>query len=132
MTNTNDKNNAFLLHLTSFCAYLFPFGGIIVPWVVWEIKKEESDYLNRVGKDVVNFNLSYLLYTTILAIIIIALVAFMFVNHFNHLIIFSAICVGLMIAALEIIKFILIILGSISANRGELYKYPGTINFINY
>lgn len=131
MENQNENNNAFFMHLTSFCGYLFPFGSIIVPLVVWESKKKESERLDQVGKEVLNFNLSYALYITVLGLMLGAMVLSMIFGHFNHLALFFIISTAILTGALAIAKFILIILGSISANRGENFKYPATIHFIN-
>ena len=131
MENQNENNSAFFMHLTSFCGYLFPFGSIIVPLVVWESKKKESERLDQVGKEVLNFNLSYTLYITGLGLVLGAMVLSMIFGHFNHLALFFIISTAISTVALTIVKFILIILGSMSANRGENYKYPATINFIN-
>jgi len=131
MEKQNESNSAFFMHLTSFCGYLFPFGSIIVPLVVWESLKKESERLDRTGKDVLNFNLSYALYMTVLGLIILALGISMIFGHYNHLALFFIISIAILTGALIILKFILIILGSVSAGRGEHYRYPATINFIN-
>jgi uncharacterized Tic20 family protein len=110
---------------------LFPFGSIIVPLVVWESKKRESERLDRAGKEVLNFNLSYALYITVLGLIILALGISMIFGQYNHLALFFIISTAILTGALVFIKFILIILGSISASRGEHYRYPATIHFIN-
>jgi uncharacterized Tic20 family protein len=131
MEKQNENNSAFFMHLTSFCGYLFPFGSIIVPLVVWESLKKDSERLDRTGKDVLNFNLSYALYITVLGLIILALGISMIFGHYNHMALFFIISTAILTGALVILKFILIILGSVSAGRGEYYKYPATIHFIN-
>ncbi|MFD1315869.1 DUF4870 domain-containing protein [Namhaeicola litoreus] len=131
MKNTNEKNNSLLMHLSSLCAYIFPLGGIVVPLVVWELQKEKSESMNKEGKSVVNFNLSYALYFTIGVLMIISLAIFMAAHEANHFLLFSIICLVVFLVILSIAKFILIILGVMSANKGEDFHYPGTIKFIN-
>lgn len=142
MALKNDNSNAFLIHISAFAGYFFPLGGVIAPIVFWQVKKNESKYLDEHGKEAVNFNLSFLLYTFILGL---ALIPFFFgtlfrvfenIDHmhnefnfgFPHLFgIFGGISI---IGLLAIIRFTLIILASIRANNGEHYKYPFTINFV--
>ncbi len=55
MSNRNDFNTAFLLHLSAFFGFVFPFGGVIAPLVVWELKKRDSQFLeirqNKTNQD---------------------------------------------------------------------------------
>ncbi len=118
------------MHLSSFAGYLFPFGAIIVPLVIWESKKKESELLNRTGKEVINFNLSYLLYTITILVIIASMGISIAINEIQHFNIFLIISLGVVLAVLSVIKFIFIVLAAVKANQGEEYKYPLTISFI--
>ncbi len=44
-----------LLHLSQFCGYIVPLAGLVVPIVLWQIKKDESEIIDRHGKIVVNW-----------------------------------------------------------------------------
>lgn len=130
MSNTSENNSAFLIHLSSFSGYLFPFGAIIVPLIIWEIMKKDSKFLNKSGKEVINFNLSYLLYVTILIIAVISFAVSIAINDIHHLNLFFVISLAVLIGVISIVKFVLIIVGAVKANQGEEYKYPLTINFL--
>ena len=119
------------MHLSSLCAYIFPLGGIVVPLVVWEMQKDKSEKIMKEGKSVINFNLGYALYFAIAILIVVSLAIFMAVHEANHFLLFSIICMAVFIMILSITKFVLIILGVMSANKGQEFHYPGTINFIN-
>jgi uncharacterized Tic20 family protein len=130
MSNKNQYQRAFLLHLSAFFSFVFPFGGVIAPLVFWEMKKKESEFLNVNGKEAVNFNLSFLLYTFILGTSILPFAfrsVFLEMHHFD---LFGMLSMGSLIAVLATIRFILIIVAAIKANNGEVYKYPLTIKFI--
>lgn len=149
MTTTNEKNNAFLIHLSAFTGYFIPLGSILVPLIVWNLKKDESEFVNQHGKEAVNFNLSFLLYYTVLFISMFPLI---FKNIFNlashaedleHLENFEQISqlfsfggwfslfgIILLIGAMAIFKFIVIIMASIKAQQGANYSYPLRIKFI--
>ena len=130
MTHRNDNNNAFLLHLSAFFGYIFPFGAVVGPLVIWEMNKRKSSFLDKNGKEAINFNLSYLLYTFILGLSIIPFIVRTVTTDFHHLDLFGMISVGSIIGVLAVIKFVLIILAAIKANQGEVYNYPLTIKFI--
>ncbi len=130
MSYKNDQNNAFLLHLSAFFGYIFPFGAVVAPLIFWELKKKKSDFIDKNGKEAVNFNLSYLLYTFILGFSFIPFAFRSFFNDLHHLDLFGLITIGTFIGILSIIKFVLIIIAATKANQGEIYKYPLTIKFI--
>ena len=130
MSKRNDNNNAFLLHLSAFFGYIFPFGAVVGPLVIWELNKRKSEFIDVNGKEAVNFNLSYLLYTMILGLSIVPFVLRIALEDFQHLDLFGIVSVGSLIGILAVVKFVLIIVAAIKANRGEVYKYPLTIKFI--
>lgn len=130
MSYQNNNNNAFLLHLSAFFGYIFPFGAVVGPLVIWEMNKRKSDFIDKNGKEAINFNLSYLLYTFVLGLSIIPFVIRTVMNDFHHLDLFGIISVGSIIGILAIVKFVLIIFAAIKANQGEVYNYPLTIKFI--
>ena len=69
MLTQNEKNTGFLIHLSAFLSFVFPFGSIIGPVIMWSISKDKSNYLDENGIEAVNFNLSYTLYLFILGMI---------------------------------------------------------------
>lgn len=140
MTTQNEKTNAALLHLSAFAKYLIPFAGIVVPLIIWQTKKHQSQYIDENGKSVINFHLSIFVYSIVIAIII----GIFFLNTiigYIHLenagqdvvpvdLITTAIIGAAVLGIWTIAEFILIILGSVRANEGTVYKYPFSISFI--
>ena len=107
-----ERNWSMLSHLTAFTGFFFPFGGIIGPLVCWLSRRDDSEWLNINGRNALNFNLSMLLYMVLafpLCFIIIGIPIMVF---------------------LIILKVICIILASVKASKGELFRYPIVIPFI--
>lgn len=101
-----------LCHLSAFAGYFFPFGGIIGPLICWLSKKDESSWVNVNGKASLNFQISILLYMILAAPLCI-------------------IIIGIPIVAfLAVLEIVCIIIASVKASKGERYKYPLTIPFI--
>ena len=137
-----DRNVTLLTHLSGFGNYFFSMGSILFPFIIRELKKGDSKFMDELTKDVVNFNLSYLLYSILLKLLVVPLFVgslfenLFFFNRFNttffelnfnsdNIFEFAS-----LIGILAIIKFVLIVKASIAANRGEYYKYPYVIEFV--
>ena len=106
------KQMGMILHLSQLLNLIIPFGGIIAPIVIWQIKKDEIQGIDAHGKMVVNFMISCLIYAVISFILTFVLVGI------------------LGFIALAIIGIVFPIIGGIKANNGELWEYPLTIKFL--
>lgn len=141
MNKNNENTNAFLIHISAFAGFIFPFGNIITPLIAWQTLKDRSTFLDEQGKEAVNFNISYSLYVFILTLTFIPIAIssifknqnnFIRNNHFNFDIdnIFGFIGLGSITGIVYLIGIALVIIASIKAKEGENYKYPFTIKFI--
>jgi hypothetical protein len=124
MATINNTSTAFLIHISALASYIFPFGGVIAPLIIWQLKKEESTYVDEQGKEAVNFNLSFALYSFVIGLS--AFSSFFF--HFPNFIgLFGSVSIVVIIA---IIRFVFIVKASIKVTNNEYFKYPLTIPFI--
>ncbi|MGK0457735.1 MAG: putative Tic20 family protein [Polaribacter sp.] len=142
MKQNNQNTNAFLIHISAFAGFIFPFGHIITPLIAWQTLKEKSPFLNAQGKEAVNFNLSYTLYAFILTLTFIPFALGTFFRNvhnfdnfqmnfdFNTNNILGFIGFGTITGILYLVGIALIIIASLKAKDGENYKYPFTIKFI--
>lgn len=69
METTNEKSLATFTHLSTLSQYCIPFGNYIFPILIWSTNKDKSEFVDFNGKQVLNFQLSILLYSLILAVI---------------------------------------------------------------
>jgi len=142
MKKNNENTNAFLIHISAFVGFVFPFGQIITPLIAWQTLKDRSSFLDEQGKEAINFNLSYTLYAFILSIALIPLFFKSFFNNFNSFNnfqlnfdlstnnLFSIMGLGTITGILYLVGISLIIIAALKAKEGENYKYPFTIKFI--
>ncbi|MCI2229547.1 DUF4870 domain-containing protein [Polaribacter sp. MSW13] len=140
MKQNNENTNAFLIHISAFAGFIFPFGNIITPLIAWQTLKERSNFLDEQGKEAVNFNISYTLYVLILTFFIGTFYLgnlFRDFTSYNHLDInfssndlFGFIGFGSIAGVIYLIGMALVIIASLKAKEGENYKYPFTIKFI--
>lgn len=111
--NKNENTMGIVSHLLGFAGLIVPFGGnIIGPLVLWLVKRAESPYLDAVGKEVVNFNISWTIYAAIAFLSIFAFIGF------------------LILPVVGIAWLVLTIMGAIKASEGKIYRYPLTIRMI--
>ncbi len=108
---------AMLLHLSVFTGSFTFVGFILGPIVVWLIQKEQFPELTSHLKEAVNFQISMLLYTIVLLLLVIVTFG-----------------LGILIALpglliLSFLDFILVIVAAIQARDGVNYRYPMTIRF---
>lgn len=108
----SERTWAMLCHLSAFAGFFFPFGGIIGPLICWMSRKDESAWVDENGKAAMNFNLSLLLYTILIIPLCFILVGFFFLGIIYTL------------------KVVCIIIASVSSSKGEKFKYPLAIPFI--
>lgn len=150
METTSEKNIATFTHLSVLSQYIIPFGNYIFPILIWTSYKDKSEFVNYNGKQTLNFQLSLLLYTLILALIAIPIFITVFlqnlpmeaifndddllIRNFNFQGNIGLLSIGatavLLFGLLKFVEFFLVIYASIKASNGELYKYPLTIPFI--
>ncbi|QSB29313.1 DUF4870 domain-containing protein [Flavobacterium sp. CLA17] len=150
METTSEKNTATFTHLSTLSQYIIPFGNYIFPILIWTSYKDKSEFVNHHGKQTLNFQLSLLLYTLVLALIAIPIFIIVFlqnlpmeavfndedfvIRNFNFEGNIGLISIGatavLLFGLLKVVEFFLVIYASIKTSNGEYYKYPMTIPFI--
>jgi len=104
--NDDSKFWILTLHLSNFIS--IP----VFPLIIWAMKKDENIEIDRHGKDVINFQISMMIYLFASAILVFALVGIVFL-----------LLLGLYITTITIIN-------SIKVVMEKDYKYYLTIKFI--
>ena len=147
MIENHHKNIATFIHLSTFARFIFPFGNFIGPLILWVANKDKSEFIDKHGKQAINFQISILLYCLVIGAITIPFFIFNFFNGLDFinfhdignfdfnlrrpfpLLIFTGVLGGLAILAF-ILEIVFIIKASLAARDGEDFKYPLTINFL--
>ncbi|MGJ8737263.1 DUF4870 domain-containing protein [Zobellia laminariae] len=151
----HERNLAAMVHASSFSKFFIPFGNFIIPLVLWTANKKDSALVDYSGKQVLNFQISLLLYSIVLGIISIPILVGFFpdlldsslfglnhLNDYNNLNIdfsetfkfsswlFPLGVAGLAHGALFVINIVYTILAVIKTNEGQEFSYPITIKFL--
>lgn len=107
-----DRQLAVLMHLSALLGYFIPLANLLIPLVIWLVKKDESVDIDAVGREVINFNLSMLIYAVIGFILTFVLIGV------------------LVLLGLWIFGMVVTIIAALRANDGWRYRYPVTIRFL--
>ncbi|CAE6951715.1 MULTISPECIES: DUF4870 domain-containing protein [Pseudomonas] len=97
---------AMFCHFAAFLGFVFPFGNLIGPLILWQIKKDVDPFVDAQGKEALNFQIS-------------VSIAFMIS------VLLMLVVIGFMLASLVTIAgIVLAIIAGIKANEGQAYRYP--------
>jgi hypothetical protein len=109
-----------LCHLSALAGYIIPFGNVLGPLLIWQIKKNEFPSVEEHGKAALNFQLTVLiaLFVSIIASVLL-----------------SFVCIGFLlipvVVAVGLCGLIFAIIAAIKASNGEAYRYPWSLKLIS-
>lgn len=134
-----DRQWAMAAHLASLANLVVPFGAIVGPLVVWLTKRETSSFVDRHGKESLQFQVSFLAYHMVfmcggIGSFFGAMIAADAVKGAGEPIAIVAVVgvVGLIGLALLLRVFVIVmmIIAASRANAGEEFRYPLTIRLL--
>ena len=99
---------AMFIHFSILAGWVIPVAGLVVPILLWQIKKDDLPGIVPHAHVVLNWMVSSLVYAAICFVLLLVLIGF-----------FGFILLG-------IITIIYAIIGGLKANEGEVWEYPGT------
>ncbi len=97
-----------LMHVSQLLGLLIPLAGFVAPVLLWVINKDTNAKVDLHGKNILNFTISYLIYSAVLAITIIGIP---------------------LLVVLGIVYLVFVVLAAVKANNGEYWRYPFIIQF---
>lgn len=105
------------LGLVTNLVAIFGLLGLVAVVVLWVVKKDTSRFIDIVGKETLNFQISLIIYAIGLSFVAVPL---MFVCGLGFLI----------WAALGAGALIFLILAAIKSNEGMIYRFPANLRLI--
>jgi uncharacterized protein len=118
-SDATERQWAIGIHLSALLGFAGPhLLNVLGPLIIWLIKKQESPYLDAVGKRVLNFQISYSLYGFVAATLI-GLLWWLVIGLF-----FMP-----LYAVIAVAWLIFTVIGAVKESNGETYEYPFVIKF---
>lgn len=109
----NNKQLLVLTHLSQLLDFVTGIGGLVVPFLLWILKKDDVIGMDEHGKSIINFRLTMLIYLIICVPLVL---------------LFGLGLLGFLLIGISYLIFP--ILNAIKASNNENPVYPFTIRFI--
>ncbi len=110
-TDKDTRTWAMVLHLSVLSGLIVPMAGLVVPVVIFLLKKEQVPGLAPHGYVIFNWMISALIYAVISLILMIVGIGV------------------LLMAIVAVLSLVFPIIGAIKASEGEVWPYPLSIRF---
>lgn len=108
-----ERQWAMACHLSAFLGFIIvPIGAIIGPFSIWLLKRHFHPFINRAGKESLNFQISMLIWSLLsLGLIFIG--------------------IGIiLIIALAALNVLMVIIAAVRASNGQDFHYPLSIRIL--
>jgi uncharacterized Tic20 family protein len=105
-----ERGLAALTHLSGLSGYVVPLGGVLVPIIIWFVKKDESPVVASIAKQAVLLNVVVFILIAVTLILWITIILIPLVIAFWLLLGLAAV--------------VLPIVGAVKAWDGRYYLYP--------
>ena len=112
-TSSDVRTWCVLCHASALLGLFFHFlGHLLGPLIVWLLKRGDSPEIDAHGKESLNFQLSMLIYDAIALVLCLVLIGIP------------------ILVLLWVLNTIFVIIASIQASEGKLYRYPLAMRLI--
>jgi uncharacterized Tic20 family protein len=122
----NARTWNMLCHLSALAEFILPFGNILGPLIVWQLKKNEIPSVDVHGKESLNFQIT----VTLLAFLICIPLMLLMIGFELAPLIGIASLVVLVIAGIKAASLVLLVIAGIKANNGEAFAYPFSLKLV--
>jgi len=106
------KQWAFFAHLSALVGFVIPFGSLLGPLIIWQMKKNEMPFVDDQGREALNFQITMAIAFVVCCVLMLILIGF------------------LLAAIVGLVDIIYTIIAAIAANNGQTYRYPLNLRLI--
>ena len=107
-----DKQWGLFAHLSSLAGLIIPFGNILGPLIIWQVKKDSLPFAADQGKEALNFNITIAIAAIISGLLTLVLIGF------------------LLLPLVGLAWLVFTIIAAVKANNGEAYRYPFVLRLV--
>ncbi|MEO6518989.1 MAG: DUF4870 domain-containing protein [Pseudoxanthomonas sp.] len=110
--SAEERQWGLFAHLSALAGLVIPFGNVLGPLIIWQVKKDTLPFAADQGKEALNFNITMAIAAIISGLLTLVLIGF------------------LLLPLVGLAWLIFTVLGAIKANNGEAYRYPFALRLI--
>lgn len=104
--NAEERQWGMFAHLAALAGFIIPFGNLIGPLVIWQMKKAEMPFVDDQGREALNFQITVTIALVVCAVLMVVLIG------------------ALLLPVVGIAALVLTIIAAMKANEGTRYRYP--------
>lgn len=123
-TIKEDTGYLIFLNLSALSFIIFPILGILVPFIMWTSKKDKLKDVNKIGGDLINFEINWviLLVFILFSLFLLSKIALLEGLSFNTIFI--------VVIVMYLVNIVLIIINTIRLNNKKEVLYYSLIKFL--
>ncbi len=110
--SAEERQWGLFAHLSALAGLVIPFGNVLGPLIIWQVKKDTLPFAADQGKEALNFNITMAIAAIISGLLTLVLIGF------------------LLLPLVGLAWLVFTVLGAIKANNGEAYRYPFALRLI--
>ena len=108
-----ERDWALFAHLSALLVYVTVIGGILAPFVIWLLKRDEMPFAATQAKEALNFQITVYLAALACGLLIFVLIGIP------------------LLGALIVVHVVLTIIATMKASEGIAYRYPFNLRLID-
>ena len=108
-----ERDWALFAHLSALLVYMTAIGGLLAPFLIWLLKRDEMPFAGQQAKEALNFQITVYLTAIAFALLCFILIGFP------------------LLAALVITHIVLTIIATMKASEGIAYRYPFNLRLVS-
>ena len=111
----DEHNLAMLAHLLALLGFVIPGMNILVPLLIWLIKRDESNYVAHHSRESLNFQITLTLLVAIWIALKLAIIGLFLLP---------------LVPVIVVTALILMIRAALKASAGDYYRYPFCLRLV--
>jgi len=111
-SDSKSRNLAMCCHLLSLIGYFSLLGFVVAPLVLWLAKRHEDPFVDDQGRESVNFQITVFLLLVVSMVLTLVAIGF------------------ILLPLIFLFHLVFTVIAAMRAHRGEAYRYPLVVRFL--
>ena len=112
----DDKNLAVLAHLLPLLGFVMPGLNMVIPLVIWWLKRDKSTFVEHHAREALNFQITFSLLCVLWSVLTVFLVGWLLLP---------------LVPVVLIVALLFMFRAAMKAGNGSFYRYPFTVHLVH-